>query len=91
MDARARFTEMRTLSFAATVFVSRAAATFHALPGIRRAPDVFATSAGVFKLDVQSADNAFAAHKAGNGATDATSIGHGGETRTLGGRCRSGD
>jgi hypothetical protein len=66
------------LSFAATRFASSSAA-FRTLAGIGRTPDVVATSAGVFKLDVQSANNAFATHKTDNAATDATGIRHGGE------------
>ena len=71
------------LSFAPTRFPSRDAAAVHALAGIGRAPDVLAMSAGVFKLDVHSADDAFATHKADNAATDATGIRHVGETRPL--------
>jgi hypothetical protein len=71
------------LSFAVARFASSDAATVHALAGIGRTPDVLATSASVFKLDVQSADDALAAHKADNAATDATGIRHGGETRAL--------
>jgi hypothetical protein len=67
------------LSFAAARFASNRAATLHTLAGIGRTPDVVATSAGVFKLDVQSANNAFATHKTDNAATDATGIRHGGE------------
>ena len=64
------------LSFAAAGFASSGAASVHPLAGIGRPPDVMATSAGVFQLVVQSADDAFAAHKADNAATDATGIGH---------------
>jgi len=62
---------------------SRAAATVHALADIRRAPDMLATSAGEFNLDVLAGDNALAPYKADNAATDATSVGHVGERRNF--------
>lgn len=60
---------VRTLSCATAAFASSNPSTVHALAGIGRSPNVITNAAGVFNLDVQSGDDAFAPHKAGNAAT----------------------
>ena len=71
----------RKLLCAGAGFASDDTATVNERAGIGSTPNVEAPFAAVFKLDVQSVNDAFATHEAYDAATDATGIGQGGEPR----------
>jgi hypothetical protein len=80
IDAEAEGNEQvgRALPFTSSGSASDDTATVHYFAGIGRAPDVVATVAGQFNLDVHSADDAFASHETEHAAVNAGGIWHSG-------------